>query len=245
MKKIMEVESELLPTAPTLAPEPTRRQLKASFRQGRRDAATTRPDERGHVPSTHTYSFNVDRIESLIHSSLVVAVEQIDAKLARIEAEVRTTNAAPVLPPATPHTLDSRDGSPEMQDSARMAEAAASKAIAANAANQGSLRKLSGDAADLVQRRERVHDEATAILQSWQAHATLLTAAHRAGYAKALGRRFPRPRITVPDLHLLPIPAHVATHGWAKGEQMAFTATVALPGQIPSLEGVDLPPVSR
>lgn len=225
----------LLPDAPPLAVGPTPRQLRAAYRLGRRDAATLRPDAEGHLPSTRAFAAEADRVEAHIHAALIAAVEKIDARVARIEADLNGRDKFPSPTPSPHEVQDPRAGSPEAQNAARNFAAGLARAAASDAAVQARLKDLGGSAAELLQRRRHLHEAASSILQGWQARCKVLTETHRAGYAKALARRFPRPRLTVPDIHLVPTPAHEAGHDWAVGRQLPFTATTSRQGESPGL----------
>jgi hypothetical protein len=217
------------------AAKTTPRELRRARRQGRRDASSLRPDNRGHLPSTRAFAAATDRVEASIHAALVAAVEKIDAKAARIEAELRAMDASQPPLAVQPPVQDPRAGSPEAQNAARETAEALQRAATADAAAAARYKELTGSAAELIQRRTHLHEAAAALLQTWQAHCRELTEAHRTGYTRALARRFPRPRLMVPDIHLVPTPQHEASHGWASGSQLPFTATATHPGEAPGM----------
>ncbi|GGG58181.1 hypothetical protein GCM10011374_21240 [Kocuria dechangensis] len=231
----------LLAGAPPMASRVGFRERRAALRAGRRSAATTVPDAEGHHPATRAMAAETAQVEAQIHTALIKAVEGLDRRIAPAEAQIRLLTAG--LPPQTSAEppVPRAPMTAAEQERARAQEEALHRHTAHRAATLQRLSQLQEEVAELSQQREHLHSTAAGILSSWAARFDKLVAFHRAGFVRALTRRFFRSTLKVEDPGNLPMPSYRPTHGWVRGEQLSVTVTEVHPDQQPTLRWAHLP----
>lgn len=235
MKVRSYASTHLLPQAPAMASQIGFWKKLVIRRAGRRSAATTPPDAEGHHPATLALAAEVARVEAEIHTALVMTVESLDRTIARSETQIRLLSAR-LSERSVPKVEDPAESmTATQQDAIRVQQAKAQEAAGRMSAAQHELDQIKCQVAELSERREHLHTTAAGVLASWVAWFDALTAHHRAGFIRALTRRFPAPVLSIQDPKNLPMPSYKPNHAWALGEQLPVTVTQIRPNDQPTL----------
>lgn len=192
--------------------------------KGRRDAKTTPPDASGHHPLTRTLHTHVDHVEARIHDALISALRPIDKEIARTEAQIRrleeNKNAFNQQLTGHPAEAANRD-TPEGQESLREKD----RLSAGNAAIRAQQDSLATQVVELIEHREKLHEAALAILETWQARCAALTTCHRRAFIRKVTTPSGRRRLGIENPQSLPLPSHAPNHSWATGNRLPLTTT--------------------
>ena len=241
MGRFLVPSGHLLAGAPPMASRVGFWQRRSAVRAGKRSAATTVPDTEGHHPATRAMAAEIAEIEAWIHTSLIKAVEGLDRRIAPAEAQIRLlTDDLPPEPPAEPPVARAPMTAAE-QENVREQENMLRQQKERRAAALEELHQLQREVAELSQQREHLHSTAAGVLFSWIARFDRLAAYHRAGFVRALTRRFFAPPLTVKEPGNLPMPSYEPKHAWFAGGQLPVTVTEVHPQQQPTLRWAHLP----
>ncbi|MCY0905757.1 hypothetical protein [Arthrobacter sp. H14-L1] len=193
--------------------------------KGRRDARTTPPDASGHHPLTRTLHSHVDHVEAIIHDALIAALRPIDNDIARAEAQIRRLeeNKKSFKQQSADHPATAEErATPQGQESLREKDKISSK----TAVVQAQQDSLATDVVQLIEHREKLHEAARAILETWQARYAALTGCHRRAFIRKATTASGRRRLGIKDPQALALPRHASNHSWASGGRLPLTITV-------------------
>ncbi|WP_156507495.1 hypothetical protein [Arthrobacter sp. OY3WO11] len=192
--------------------------------KGRTDASTTPPDSTGHHPLTRNLQTHVDHVEARIHDSLISALRPIDNEIVRLEAQIRRfeENKQSVLQKINSHPPKSEEANtPQGQESLRHRD----KLLSENAATATREDALAIEVVRLIEDRDKIHEAAIAILNTWQARCAALIYCHRRAFIRKATVPSGRRKLTLDNPQALPVPSHTPTHLWATGARMPITTT--------------------